>query len=829
MLLAQSGGLGRLDRLLYDLQLRLYSRPAPADIVIIEINEQSLDALGRWPWPRALHARLLARLQAAGVRAVGFDILFAEADVARPADDQALVAAVRALGRVALPVVVDVWQTGGQPVETLPFPALTAAAAALGHVHIALDVDGIARGAYLREGLGGPYWPTLAAALLGLAQPEHAVMVNPTAAGSPFAIARADYVLIPYGGPPGRFTRYPYSAVLADDFPLERLRDRIVLVGMTAAGLNDILPTPVSGANRPMPGVEIIATLLEGLREQRLRRPLPGGGGLVLLVCCVGLPLLILPRMLPHRTLPLLAGAALATFALSAALWHGPGYWWPPAAAVTVLLLAYPLWSVGRLAFAFAFLRRALRTLGREPALDAPLPTLAELTATLTFWQQLLPLAGFCVRTAGGSTLVAAGTPPPVLPHLPGRRWQHGTGASWLTLTVDGGPVTVGLAWSAVTHGAADLVQHLEARHAALSRPAREPLEAEARRVLEATRRLRAMRRFIGDCLAEMSAGVLVGDALGRVWVVNHTMQTLLQQTDGPVLARLSRLSVQGTDWERLLHAVLVRGESSEAEARAPNGAELLLKIAPLALGEGHGAGFIVNAADVSRLKEAERRRAETLHFLSHDLRSPMVSLLALVEQARTRPDAGPELLERMAAYAGKSLELADQFLQLARAESEAEIEFYELDVRDVAENALAQVLTQAAAKQMHLTLDEPAETTDTWLLGNAELLERALVNLLTNAIKYSPPARPINLRLTATVETVWCGVCDQGYGFPPATLAKLGERFARFHRSGTERGVGLGLRFVKTVAERHGGELTVESTPGQGSTLGLRLPRRLG
>ena len=102
--LVASDALQRADNLLYDLDARLLSRSPPPQIAIVAIDEESLSALGRWPWPRRVHAQMIERLTQAGAKVIGMDILFAEPDVHDPDGDALLARAIRAHGRVVLPV-----------------------------------------------------------------------------------------------------------------------------------------------------------------------------------------------------------------------------------------------------------------------------------------------------------------------------------------------------------------------------------------------------------------------------------------------------------------------------------------------------------------------------------------------------------------------------------------------------------------------------------------------------------------------------------------------------------------------------------------------------
>ena len=167
MLVHNSGLLSRVDNLIFDIGQKLQQSPAPDDVIIVAIDENSLSQLGRWPWPRTTHAKLINRLQQEHAAAIGLDIVFAEADAADA--DQALAAAITQANNVVLPVLLESTRVNGQIIETLPLPSLASAAADLGRVHAALDEDGIACSIYLYEGVGAPSWQHFSQAVLNVA------------------------------------------------------------------------------------------------------------------------------------------------------------------------------------------------------------------------------------------------------------------------------------------------------------------------------------------------------------------------------------------------------------------------------------------------------------------------------------------------------------------------------------------------------------------------------------------------------------------------------------------------------------------------------------
>lgn len=338
VLLLASSRATRLDRALYDWHMRHWSYVPADDVVIVAIDLQSLAALGRWPWPHTLHAQLIDRLTAAGVRAIGMDVALSEPD-AHPQNDEALAAAIARNGRVVLPVFAEARELGGMPEEIAPIPAVAKAAAALGQIDMPRDSDRMVRKAFLMAGLGSPYWPALGLALLRLDQPSAASPLpglrdRDGIPRSPYLWERDYRVLLRYAGPGGSYGRVSYVDVLDGQVPASLLKGKLVLVGATAEGMHDIIDTP----GGTMPGVEYQANLLESLRHGLTILPLNRAGQ-----CLLGMVVLMLPLVLYGlpglRRAWLVAGVSvLACLLLNALLLRLAYLWWPPGACIVLML-----------------------------------------------------------------------------------------------------------------------------------------------------------------------------------------------------------------------------------------------------------------------------------------------------------------------------------------------------------------------------------------------------------------------------------------------------------------------------------------------------------
>jgi CHASE2 domain-containing sensor protein len=335
-----------LDNALYDLNARHWRYTPDDHVVIVAIDSKSLDEIGRFPWPRSAYAQLIDRLTADGVRGIGMDITMSTPSN-DPANDEQVAAAIRRSGKVVLPVFAEAVSLGGPLQEALPISSIAQNVAALGHVDAPKDSDERIRGAYLKAGLGSPYWPSLALALLqlGHAAPHgelpglHDPIRND---GSPYLWMRDDYVLLRYAGPIGTFGVVSYVDVLNNRVPVSLLKDRWVLVGATAEGLNDILQTPDSA----MPGVEYQANVLESLERGMLVTPLGFLQQFVLAGAMLAVPLLLYGLPGIGRNWALLLTSMALVLAVSIVLLRACYLWWPPVSCLAVIAAEFIAWQL---------------------------------------------------------------------------------------------------------------------------------------------------------------------------------------------------------------------------------------------------------------------------------------------------------------------------------------------------------------------------------------------------------------------------------------------------------------------------------------------------
>lgn len=365
------------DKLIYDTLVSWRSEPASADILIVAIDELSLEALGAWPWPRSIHARLLDRLTDAGSQAVLMDVFFTE-PARTPGEDKSLAAAIKRNGRVFLPVL-HLLGAGIQSALLPPLPPFRDAVRGLGHVSVETDTDGMVRRLNLSVEDEGQYWPQLALTLYQALQKDagEQPMVLPEASGmfqkgSDENWQRDHAVRVPYRGPPGSYSSVPYISVLRGEVPDALLRDRIVMVGATAGGLGDKHPVSLAFTQGSMAGVEVQANLFDALRDGRFIMGVPEKLAAWLgLLPLLGLMLVLWLLRFRYLMLPVVL-TLLATL-LTSWLLMTQGWWWRPSVSLLSVVAAWLLISWRSQAEALNWFKHEIAQLESEPRL-IPLP-----------------------------------------------------------------------------------------------------------------------------------------------------------------------------------------------------------------------------------------------------------------------------------------------------------------------------------------------------------------------------------------------------------------------------------------------------------------------
>ncbi len=283
--------------------------------------------------------------------------------------------------------------------------------------------------------------------------------------------------------------------------------------------------------------------------------------------------------------------------------------------------------------------------------------------------------------------------------------------------------------------------------------------------------------------------------------------------------------------WEAALRCAHGNGEGHQ-EIRIGD-REMLMLETPFCMGEVESsredaACRLLCLVDIAGVKEGVTQSRQALTHMAHDMRSPLSTMLALIEEhGESQADAvDPGFLEDLRRQADYSLRVASEFLALSRAEQMSRVQFSPVVLRDLVEEAVDQC--QPEADRRRIVLQGPSCVPEEPMAEVcADLLVRAFVNVIDNAIKYSADGSIVDISLTLSGHAQCVvRVVDQGEGIAPEHLDRLFEPFYRAGRKGLAGGVGLGLPFVQRVVQQHGGSVCVTSDLGVGTTFELNFQR---
>ncbi len=231
---------------------------------------------------------------------------------------------------------------------------------------------------------------------------------------------------------------------------------------------------------------------------------------------------------------------------------------------------------------------------------------------------------------------------------------------------------------------------------------------------------------------------------------------------------------------------------------------------------------------DRTRARQVEHVRRDFVANVSHELKTPVGGIALLAEavlDAKDDPEAVDRFARRIVIESNRLTKLVKEIVDLSRLQASESVTEPELvRVRDVAQDALE--MTSALAEGRDITVALAVEG-DPCVYGDPALLRTAVSNLLSNAVNYSPNDTRVAVSVRPVGQTVEIAVADQGTGISRADQARVFERFYRVDaaRSRATGGTGLGLAIVKHICTNHGGEVTLWSSPGHGSTFTIRIP----
>jgi two-component system phosphate regulon sensor histidine kinase PhoR len=278
---------------------------------------------------------------------------------------------------------------------------------------------------------------------------------------------------------------------------------------------------------------------------------------------------------------------------------------------------------------------------------------------------------------------------------------------------------------------------------------------------------------------------------------------------------------------DQLVRRVIERGEPAESPLIAFGASRVPLRAVAVPIQHDVDWAVLLVLADLTTVQRLNAVRRDFLSNVSHEIRTPLASIRALVDVIEDDVDDAEQrniFVAHLRNHIERLTRLVNELLDLSRIESGAvDLRPEELDVRSLLDEAIDAMDQQISSRRVGIDIDAPEGIL---LEADRSSVVRVFVNLLDNAIKFSPEGGTVRVRASEDGDLVTIRFEDDGPGINPENLSRVFERFYKGDSSRQSPGTGLGLAIVKHLARAHGGTATVESEPGKGAAFTVRFPR---
>lgn len=355
--------------------------------------------------------------------------------------------------------------------------------------------------------------------------------------------------------------------------------------------------------------------------------------------------------------------------------------------------------------------------------------------------------------------------------------------------------------------------------------------------------RIQESHDLLRTVLNASNEGILMFDTNGAILVANDRLAELTglegesivgRDIRDPFLEIGPRLGYPPQQLDTLVASMGARGPFdagvSRTEVKSPTGAPLLRSDTAVTDADGQFVGWLVSLRDISEERKLEQDRRHLTEMIVHDLRSPLTAILgSLTLLERTTHDLGSPVTEQAIAIANLSsqqiLGLVNSLLDIGGLESgDLKLSLEPVAIDEMSRELVSRYVQEA--NQHGILLDYHASPDIPPIRADGEKLQRVLINLLDNALKFTPAGGQVDLSLSTQDSQVLISVRDTGPGIPEEFRERIFERFSQIPgRTGRRRGSGLGLAFAKLAVEAHGGQIWVEGKVDEGSVFHIRLP----
>jgi len=357
-------------------------------------------------------------------------------------------------------------------------------------------------------------------------------------------------------------------------------------------------------------------------------------------------------------------------------------------------------------------------------------------------------------------------------------------------------------------------------------------------KIRENVQQLVAEKEKASAILHGMTEGVLVLDPKGHMLVINQQAERMFHLPQDRDIRGASILEiVRRPEMRNIIHDVLAfdfTKRSYRKEVELHEGRWFRVNAVSFRIDEGRASGSILVFHDITEIKQVEILRSDFVANVSHELRTPLTAIRGYAETLRQSPPDNPadaqHFLSIIEKHAERLSRLTEDLLTLSDLESgKIELNFKPVDIGRVVQSVLEVLSDQANKKQV--TLEQVIEPELPAVMGDVDRLQQLVINLVDNAVKYTPVNGTVTVKgLRALINgscAVEVSVTDTGAGIPEQDIPRLTERFYRVDkaRSRDLGGTGLGLAIVKHIAQAHRAQLKIESALHKGTMVSVLLP----
>ena len=373
-----------------------------------------------------------------------------------------------------------------------------------------------------------------------------------------------------------------------------------------------------------------------------------------------------------------------------------------------------------------------------------------------------------------------------------------------------------------------DLNHHVEALSADETRELADAFNSMAASLRRMVQELSGERDKLSAVLDTMADGVALIGPEERTELVNSAGLEMLRVREPEPIGKRFPEVVRDPDLYRLVASCLETQEQQHGEVELFQPIRYLSAIATPII-EGEATSVLLTIHDLTRMYQVETTRREFVTNVSHELRSPLASVKAIVETldngALEEAEVARDFVRRIDWEVDRMSRLIEDLLDLARLDSrQGLISLNTVDLRLLMTEVKESFQERADYKNVRVEVIAPERLPRA--VGDEERLRQVLINLLDNALKFTPGSGWVTLSAYPLDELVRVGVRDSGAGIPEDHLPHIFERFYKADRSRQGGGTGLGLAIVKHIVQAHGSEVAVQSREGEGSAFTFTLPR---